>query len=58
MKNMRVSKKLIIGFLTVIVLSVIIGAVGIYGLNSMSTEAEHMYADMALFICRVVLIFF
>ncbi len=48
MKNMKVSNKLITGFLLVIVLATIVGVTGIIGLNSMSNSAESMYSNMAI----------
>jgi methyl-accepting chemotaxis protein len=48
MKNMKVFMKLITSFLIAIALVAGIGATGIVGLSSMSTEAEHMYTNMAI----------
>ncbi len=48
MKNMKVSMKLITGFLVVLILAVAVGVTGIIGLNSMSNEAENMYSGMAV----------
>ncbi|MCL2013397.1 MAG: methyl-accepting chemotaxis protein [Oscillospiraceae bacterium] len=43
MKNMKISMKLIVGFMIAIILSVIVGAVGIIGMLQINTSAEDMY---------------
>jgi len=43
MKNLKVSQKLIIGFLIAIILTAIVGAVGIYGLLTSSAASSRMY---------------
>ena len=43
MKNMKVSLKLIIGFLIVTAFVVIVGVVGIIGMNQITTALENMY---------------
>ena len=43
MKNMRISMKLIVGFLIATVLTAIVGAVGIYGLLTSSNTSSAMY---------------
>jgi methyl-accepting chemotaxis protein len=48
MKNMKVSYKLMAGFMVMTVLAALVGATGIYGLNSMAAAEERMYADMAV----------
>ena len=43
MKNLKVSRKLIISFVGVIILAVIVGAIGIIGMNSLSTAQSNLY---------------
>jgi len=45
MKNMRVSKKLIISFIAVIIMAVIVGAVGIFGMNSINQASSRLYDE-------------
>ena len=48
MKNMRVSKKLIVSFLIVIVLAVIIGGVGIIGMMQINDGSTNMYEHQTM----------
>jgi len=43
MKNMKVSVKLIVGFLLVALLTAIVGVVGIYGMRTIDTAFDEMY---------------
>ncbi|MCL2627885.1 MAG: methyl-accepting chemotaxis protein [Oscillospiraceae bacterium] len=43
MKNMKVSMKLIVSFLLVVLLATIIGVVGIFGMNSINSSKTEMY---------------
>ena len=43
MKNIKVSSKLFIGFLIVIIMALIVGIVGIYGMTSISSDKADMY---------------
>lgn len=43
--NLKISKKLIIGFLFVVVLSIIVGAVGIVGIVKINGNDTELYAD-------------
>jgi len=43
MKNMKVSKKLIVSFLIIAVLTAIVGVVGIYGMMQINTSFDEMY---------------
>ncbi|MDR0326346.1 MAG: methyl-accepting chemotaxis protein [Oscillospiraceae bacterium] len=43
MKNMKVSMKLIVGFLIVIALTVAVGVAGIFGMNSINQSSSDMY---------------
>ena len=43
MKNMRVSKKLIVSFSIVIILAVAVGVVGIFGMSSLNDAQAHLY---------------
>lgn len=45
MKNMKVSLKLIVGFLIVVVMSITIGATGIYGISTMKNSSTDMYEN-------------
>ena len=47
-KNLKVKAKLLTGFLLVVVMAVVIGVVGIYGIKTMDDVSETMYADQAL----------
>ena len=43
MKNLKVSLKLIIGFMIVVVLAVIVGVIGIIGMNSINNADDDLY---------------
>jgi len=43
MKNLKVSMKLIVGFLIAVALTAVVGGVGIYGLLTASSATSHMY---------------
>jgi len=43
MKNLKVSLKLIIGFMIVVVLAVIVGVIGIVGMNSINNADDDLY---------------
>ena len=43
MKNMKVSMKLIVSFLIVIVLTVVVGVIGIFGMNNINAAKQEMY---------------
>ncbi|MDR2569018.1 MAG: methyl-accepting chemotaxis protein [Oscillospiraceae bacterium] len=47
MKNMKVSMKLIVSFMIVIVLTVSIGVLGIYGMNNINVAKQDMYYSVA-----------
>jgi len=48
MKNLKVSKKLLISFMTVIVLSILIGALGIIGMRQIDVAMDDMYRKQTL----------
>ena len=48
MKNMRVSKKLIVGFLIVAILTAVVGAFGIYGMMQINQGFSDMYDDQTV----------
>jgi methyl-accepting chemotaxis protein len=47
MRNLKVSQKLLISFLIVVVLTAVVGAIGITGMNSLSAADEEMYLNNA-----------
>ncbi|MCL2221426.1 MAG: methyl-accepting chemotaxis protein [Oscillospiraceae bacterium] len=48
MKNMRVSAKLIVSFLIVIILATIVGAIGIVGMSQLSSAQNALYSENLL----------
>ena len=48
MKNMKVSKKLIVSFATMIALSIIIGIVGIIGMTNITSAKEELYYEVTV----------
>ena len=48
MKDLRIGMKLGVGFLIAVILTVMVGATGIYGLRSMGQAAEEMYSVKSL----------
>ncbi|MCL2500044.1 MAG: MCP four helix bundle domain-containing protein [Defluviitaleaceae bacterium] len=47
MKNMRVSKKLTVSFLSVITLTVIVGVVGVIGMTQINSGSKAMYESQS-----------
>jgi len=43
MKNMKVSMKLIVSFLIIIILTVVVGVLGIFGMNNINSAKQDMY---------------